>query len=165
MPRRAADQITLDPGAARVLRQFRIVFNSVRKHVRATERKAGISGAHAWALAAIGEAPSIGISGLARAMDVHQSTASNLVRHLIAEGLVVAERDGEDRRAVRLALTTPGRRALRAAPHPYAGVLPGALRQLEPRTLKRLEKDLNALIEVLAPGREGAHRPLGEKQD
>lgn len=165
MPRRAAEPVTLTPEAARVLRQFRIVFNSVRKHFRTTERKAGITGAHAWALAAIGEAPAIGIGGLAKAMDVHQSTASNLVRHLIDEGLVLAERDGEDRRAVRLALTAKGRKALQAAPHPYAGVLPGALDQLQPRTLKRLEQDLNALIEVLAPGREGAQRPLGEKRD
>lgn len=165
MPRRAAEESALAPEAARVLRQFRIVFNSVRKHFRHTERQAGVSGAHAWALAAIGEEPAIAVGGLARLMDVHPSTASNLVRHLIAEGLVQTRRDGEDRRAVRLALTPQGRKVLRAVPHPYTGVLPDALQKLPPRTLRRLEEDLGLLIEVLAPAREGAQRPLGADRD
>lgn len=148
-----------------MLRQFRIVFNSVRKHFKKTERKAGVSGAHIWALSVIGDNPSIGVGGLALALDVHQSTASNLLRGLVSEELVVSQRDEADKRAVRLAVTPKGRKVLRAAPHPYAGVLPDALLRLQPRTLKRMERDLEELIEVLDPGRRGDRRPLGEKQD
>lgn len=148
-----------------MLRQFRIVFNSVRKHFRKTERKVGVSGAHIWALSVIGDNPSIGVGGLALALDVHQSTASNLLRGLISEELVVSQKDQADKRAVQLAVTPKGRKVLRAAPHPYSGVLPDALQHLQPRTLKRMERDLNELIELLDPDREGARRPLGEKQE
>lgn len=165
MPRLSAESTAQSTDAARVLRQFRIVFNAVRKHFRVTERKAGLSGAHIWALSVIENQPSIGVGGLALAMDVHQSTASNLLRGLVAEELVVSQKDEADKRAVRLAVTPRGRRILRAAPHPYAGVLPDALQRLQPRTLKRMERDLNELIELLDPDREGARRPLGEKQE
>ena len=44
------------------------------------------------------------MNGLARAMDVHQSTASNLVRQLVQRGLVRREADPDDRRALRIEL-------------------------------------------------------------
>ena len=165
MPEPLPDESTLPADAARVLRQFRVVFNSVRKHFRTTERKAGISGAQAWALSVIGQQPSIGVNGLALVLDVHQSTASNLLRSLIADELVNAQKDENDKRAVRLALTAKGSKVLRAAPHPYSGVLPEALVSLRPATLRRLERDLNELIEALAPDRQGEKQPLGQPMD
>jgi DNA-binding MarR family transcriptional regulator len=161
MRRIQREEIKLSPQAMRVLRQFRVVFNSVRKHFRATERKAGISGAHVWALSVVKEHPQIGIGGLARAMDVHQSTASNLVRMLIAEDLVSSEKDPADKRTVRLTISARGKRVLRSAPSPYEGVLPEALQVLKAATLKRLESDLGELIGILDPDQRGAHVPLG----
>ncbi|MEZ0309494.1 MAG: MarR family winged helix-turn-helix transcriptional regulator, partial [Ramlibacter sp.] len=142
MPRKKTEELHLTPQAVRVLRQFRAVFNSVRKHFRATEQRVGISGAHVWALSAVKEHPKIGVGALAAAMDVHQSTASNLVRTLLAEELVTAEKDPADKRAVQLSISTKGRRVLRSAPNPYEGVLPQALQDLSPAALKRLERDL-----------------------
>jgi len=154
----------MSPDAVRVLRQFRMVFNSVRKHFNATERKAGISGAQAWALSVVREHPLIGVGDLARAMDVHQSTASNLVRTLIAEELVAAAKDPADGRAVQLTISAKGKRVLRSAPNPYEGVLPEALQELKSVTLKRLERDLGELIAVLDPDQTGAHIPLGRRE-
>lgn len=161
MPRSPQDEISMSPEAARVLRQFRVVFNSVRKHFRATEKKAGISGAHVWALSVVKEHPQIGVGDLARAMDVHQSTASNLVRLLVAEELIAAQKDPVDKRGVRLTISAKGKRVLRSAPNPYEGVLPEALQDLKSTTLKRLERDLAELIEVLDPDQSGAQVPLG----
>jgi DNA-binding MarR family transcriptional regulator len=154
----------MSPDAVRVLRQFRMVFNSVRKHFNATERKAGISGAQAWALSVVREHPLIGVGDLARAMDVHQSTASNLVRTLIAEELVAAAKDPADGRAVQLTISAKGKRVLRSAPNPYEGVLPEALQELKSVTLTRLERDLGELIAVLDPDQTGAHIPLGRRE-
>jgi DNA-binding MarR family transcriptional regulator len=161
MPRSSHEEVRMSPQAVRVLRQFRVVFNSVRKHFRATERKAGVSGAHVWALSLVQEHPQIAVGGLAHAMDVHQSTASNLVRLLLAEGLVAAERDPTDKRAVRLTISPKGRRILRSAPNPYEGVLPEALQELQSTTLRRMERDLAELIAILDPDQSGAHVPLG----
>ncbi len=151
---------TADP-SARVLRRFRLVFNAVKTHFRAVETKAGISGAQLWALSVVHDHPGIGVSELARAMDVHQSTASNLLRVLIDEGMVVAGRDGEDRRSVQLKTTPRGARALSKAPGPFTGVLPDALGRLDARTLARLDRDLGRLIEELGADERGAGILIG----
>ena len=162
MPRTAAAPPVDDVTAARVLRQFRLVFNSVKTHFQQVERKAGVGGAQLWALSVVHAHPGIGVTELARRMDIHQTTASNLVRQLVAAGLLVAERKGSDRRAVQLRALAAGTRVLRKAPGPFAGVLPDALVQLDAATLQRLEADLAALLAVLRPDERGAGIPLAQ---
>jgi DNA-binding MarR family transcriptional regulator len=148
--------------AGRVLRQFRIVFNAVKVHFRQVETAAGIGGAQVWALSVIQARPGIGVSELGRAMDVHQSTASNLVKPLLEREMVIAVKGKVDRRALALHLTEAGEAVLRAAPAPFSGVLPGALAGLDPRTLGRLEQDLDALITALEADRAGAEITLAD---
>ena len=93
-------------------------------------------------------------------MDIHQTTASNLVRALVEAGLVVAEKSGTDRRAVQLRTLAPAARVLRRAPGPLAGVLPEALERLDADTLLRLEADLAALLEQLHADEKAAGIPL-----
>jgi DNA-binding MarR family transcriptional regulator len=133
----------------RVLRQFRIVFNAVKSHFRQVEKTAGIAGAQLWALSVIQSRPGLSVNELARAMDVHQSTASNLVKALGARQMVEAGKNGPDRRSVTLDLTDLGRQTLDKAPMPFSGVLPDALASLDAATLARLEQDLALLIGAL----------------
>lgn len=147
---------------ARVLRQFRIVFNAVKHHFRQVEKVAGIGGAQLWALSVIGERPGIGVGELAQALNVHQTTASNLVKALVAQGLISQAKDGVDRRAVVLHLLAAGAKRLASAPQPFAGVLPDALAAMDPKTLARLERDLGALIHLLESGDDGANIPLAD---
>jgi DNA-binding MarR family transcriptional regulator len=158
---KAAAGATTDP-ATRVLRRFRLVFNAVKSHFRAVETKAGISGAQLWALSVVRAHPGIGVGELARAMDIHQSTASNLLRALVEKGLVLSGRGGSDRRAVQLQVSAKGGRLLSKAPGPFSGVLPQALARLDQRTLARLDRDLAALIEELGVDERGAGIPMSE---
>jgi DNA-binding MarR family transcriptional regulator len=80
--------------ATRVLRQFRQVFNAVKSHFRQVEKAAGIGGAQLWALSVVALQPGIGVNALARAMDIQQTTASNLVRALAGSGMLAVERKG-----------------------------------------------------------------------
>ena len=146
----------------RVLRQFRIVFNAVKNHFRQVERDAGLGGAQLWALSVIAQSPGIGVTDLARALDIHQSTASNLVRALSGRGLIASAREGQDRRGVALRTLPAADAVLQRAPVPFAGVLPDALSSLDGATLARLEHDLGALIALLAVDEADAHVPLGE---
>jgi DNA-binding MarR family transcriptional regulator len=152
----------LNEPATRVLRRFRLVFNTVKSHFRTVERKAGVAGAQVWALSVVAGEPGIGVSALARAMDVHQSTASNLIKPLLERGLLLADRSGSDRRAVHLRVTPQGARVLRKAPGPFTGVLPDALGHLDAATLARLDRDLGKLIEVLGVTPTGEKEPLGK---
>jgi len=150
-----------DP-ATRVLRRFRLVFNAVKSHFQQVEKKTGIGGAQVWALSVIRATPGLGVNDLARAMDIHQTTASNLVRALATAEMVLVERKGVDRRQVQLRILPAGTKVLRNAPGPFSGVLPEALASLDPATLKRLDRDLAQLIEALHADERAAGIPLGQ---
>ncbi len=143
--------------ASRVLRQFRQVFNAVKTHFQQVEKTAGIGGAQLWALSVIQAQPGIGVKGLAQAMDIHQTTASNLGKALIRGELASAERKGSDRRALELRVLAAGSAVLRKAPGPFAGILPQALNRLDSATLDFLERDLAILIREL-----NAHAAAGK---
>jgi DNA-binding MarR family transcriptional regulator len=149
--------------ATRVLRQFRVVFNAVKSHFRQVEREAGLGGAQLWALSVIERSPGIGVTELARALDIHQSTASNLIKALVERGLINAAREGIDRRGVALRVLPEGEQLLRKAPGPFAGVLPDALAGLDSETLARLEQDLAKLIDALAADEAAAAVPLASQ--
>ena len=168
--RSATPARTFDPLAAseigapagRVLRRFRLVFNAVRSHFQRVERRTGVGGAQVWALSVVQAHPGIGVGSLALAMDVHQSTASNLVRSLVERELIVAARGDADRRTVQLRLLPAGATLLRRAPGPASGVLPQALASLDTRTLARLDRDLGALIALLHADERAAGTPLAD---
>ena len=150
--------------ATRVLRQFRIVFNAVKTHFRQVEREAGVGGAQLWALSVIAQRPGIGVTDLSRELDIHQSTASNLIKALAERQLIIARRDGADRRSVALTMLPRGTDVLKSAPLPLAGVLPDALSSLDADTLARLEVDLAKLIAVLGPADEASAKvPLSQQ--
>lgn len=146
----------------RVLRRFRVVFNAVRTHFQQIEKELGLGGAQAWALSVVHQQPGIGVSELARSMDVHQSTASNLVRQLLARGLVATSPHESDGRAVRLSVLPDGLKLLGRWAGPYAGVLPMALEALDDETLARLDQDLGRLIDSLAVDDAAAGKPMAD---
>ncbi len=150
-----------DP-AARVLRRFRLVFNAVKTHFQQVEKKTGIGGAQLWALSIIRARPGLGVNELARAMDIHQTTASNLVKALVTAEMVLVEKKAVDRRQVQLRILPGGTKVLRKAPGPFSGVLPDALANLDPATLKRLDHDLTLLIAALHADERAAGIPLGQ---
>jgi DNA-binding MarR family transcriptional regulator len=147
--------------AALVLRKFRLVFNAVKSHFREVEKRAGVAGAQVWALSVIREQPGIGVSALARALDIHQSTASNLLKPLLEAGLVAAARAETDRRSLQLHISVKGLAVLKKAPGPASGLLPQALSQLDPQQLRRLDEDLGALIARLGADQRASKIPLG----
>ena len=148
--------------AIAVLRQFRQVFNAVKSHFQQVEKTVGMGGAQVWALSVVRDRPGIGVGALARAMSIHQSTASNLVRTLIDREMVVAVKQGTDRRAVQLNLLPAGAKVLKNSPGPFAGLLPDALKSLPAETLERLQADLSQLIVAIAADDSGAAIPLSD---
>jgi DNA-binding MarR family transcriptional regulator len=146
--------------SSQVLRRFRLVFNTVKTHFQQVEKKAGVGGAQLWALSVIHAQPGIGVNDLAKSMDVHQTTASNLVKSLVNMAMVQVAKEGPDRRAVQLYLMPAGQRVLVNAPGPFTGVLPQALSQLDEETLSRLHHDLGLLLDQLKIDEGAAQTPL-----
>ena len=148
--------------AAQVLRRFRVVFNAVRTHFRQVEKESGLGGAQVWALSLIRSQPGMGVGDVAKGMDTHQSTASNLVKLLVKKQLVTMSKSLEDKRVVELRITPAGLAVLAQIPGPFEGVLPGALGQLDASTLARLNRDLGQLIGALHADESAGHIPLAQ---
>lgn len=148
-----------DP-ALRVLRQFRLVFSAVRRHFQQVEKNAGLGGAPIWAMSLIAKNPGVRVTQLARAMDIHQSTASNLVRSLTRLGYVHSEKSATDKRVAELYPLPEGLKLLRKVPGPYTGVLPQALRELDSITLIELENHLKLLLQKLEVDERSARTPI-----
>ena len=146
--------------AAQVLRRFRVVFNAVRTHFRQVEKESGLGGAQVWALSLIRNQPGMGVGDVAKGMDTHQSTSSNLVKLLVKKQLVTMTKSLEDKRVVELRITPAGQAVLAQIPGPFEGVLPGALGQLDSSTLARLNRDLGQLIGALHADESAGHIPL-----
>jgi len=115
-----------------------------------------------WALSVIDARPGVGVGELARGMDVHQSTASNLVRGLVEAGLWF--RRAKARTGGRAAASHRAREeGTDPGAGPVRGVLPDALHRLDPKVLARLDRDLAKLIQVLGPEVKGKNVPLGDQ--
>lgn len=156
-------QTVVDPAStAQVLRRFRVVFNAVRSHFQQVENQVGLGGAQVWALGVVRDSPGIGMGALAQRMDIHQSTASNLVKTLQRKELVQLDKAPEDRRNVRLTATPAGLAVLQQVPGPFEGVLPQALGKLPAASLQRLDQDLAELIGLLKADEEAGSIPLAE---
>lgn len=148
--------------ATLVLRRFRVVFNAVRRHFQQVEKQVGLGGAQVWALNMIRDHPGIGMGGLAKSMDIHQSTASNLVKTLLRKELISMTKTPEDRRNVQLLVLPAGLQVLAQVPGPFEGVLPEALAELTPQTLQRLDHDLGELIALLKADEQAGGIPMAE---
>lgn len=146
--------------AAQVLRRFRSVFKAVRTHFRQVEKEAGLGGAQVWALNLIKNAPGIGVNDVAMGMDIHQSTASNLVKALLKKNMVTVSKSSGDKRAVELRITAQGKRICQGIQGPYEGVLPAALAKLDAATLARLNADLHRLTQELQVDDDAGGIPL-----
>lgn len=146
-----------------VLRQFRVIFGSVRNHFREVESQCGISGSQIWILRDLVQFPGIGVSELASRLSIHQSTCSQLVEKLVVAGLIAKTRSGIDQRRVGLTISKAGRDLLAKAPGPAEGVLPEALRQLPEVALETLKVNLDHLIGHLKPVNDrDAGQPLAD---
>jgi DNA-binding MarR family transcriptional regulator len=132
-----------------VLEQFRIVIKSIRRHYQSVERRAGLTGAQLWALAEVARHPGSQVGQLARALAIHQSTASNLLRRLEALGLVTRQRRGRDQRHVQLFASKKGLQALKRAPQPLIGVLQQALSDSPAASLRELHDQLARVIVLM----------------
>lgn len=144
------------------LRRFRVIFSTVKKHFQDIESKCGVSGAQLWAIAEIAGSPGLRVTELARAMSVHQSTASNLIGELERRKFIRKER-GEDQRVVRLYLTEQGNELVARAPKPMMGVLPDALQRLPEEVLNSLTANMDALIAMMQlKDNAAATKPLSD---
>ena len=159
-----ASKPSVNPGdsAAQALRQFRVLFSSARTHFRQVEKETGLGGAQVWALSLIQKNPGLGVGEVAAGMDIHQSTASNLIKVLLKKQLITLNKSAIDKRVVELRVTPEGKKALKKMPGPFEGVLPDALRRLDDTALSNLNRELAKLVRLLEADEGAGNIPLAQ---
>lgn len=146
-----------------VLKKFRLIFGSVRRHFKQIESTCGISGSQLWVLQEVVRTPGVGVSELAGRLSIHQSTCSQLVEKLVKQKLLLKQRSSEDQRRVVLVPAAAARKTLRNAPGPVEGILPGAIKAMTAGGLVQLDQALDELIRKLKLGDErDADKPLAD---
>jgi MarR family transcriptional regulator, organic hydroperoxide resistance regulator len=146
-----------------VLRNFRVIYGSVREHFRSVHKSCGISGSQLWILHEVEKSPGIGVSDLAAQLSIHQSTGSLLVEKLVRAGLLKRSKSKTDQRRVGLQLTVKGQRCVRRAPGPPEGVLPEAIASLSHAQARALLGNLRAVAaELDISVDEAADTPLSD---
>jgi DNA-binding MarR family transcriptional regulator len=134
---------------AEVLKQFRIVHQSLRRQYQATEQQSGISGVQVWVLSVIAQHPGLSVQRLSKAIAIQPSTASNLIEKMVNKGLVRRCRTAQDARATSLYATDAGLAVLSDAPTPHNGILADGLARLSADSLRQLHKHLACLISTM----------------
>lgn len=135
-----------EPAHLVTLKKLRVVIRAAQRHSAWIEKQCGVSGAQLWIMQELLETPSLRIGEIANRLAIHQTTVSNLVDDLVKRDYVLKKRDPSDQRAVLLELAEQGKNLLAEAPRPARGVLPEALRQLEPQRLAQLDEGLQGLL-------------------
>lgn len=132
-----------------ILKKLRIVIRAAQRHSGWIEKQCGVNGAQLWIMQELLESPGMRVGQIADTLAIHQTTTSNLLDGLEKRGYIVKARDPADQRAVRIALSDAGRKALQGAPAPARGLLPEALRQLDPVLAGELSIGLQGLLDSI----------------
>lgn len=128
---------------------MRTVVGALARSARSVERRTGVTTAQLFVLRQLAERDGLSLGEIAEQTLTRQSTVSVVVARLERQGLLHRNRADDDRRRLRLSLTTAGRRVLARAPVPTTGRLIAALDVLTDEQLGSLSTGLDALITAL----------------
>jgi DNA-binding MarR family transcriptional regulator len=149
MPERATSSRTTPNrkhDASAVVDALRRLFRATQEHSKAVQSRSGLSAPQLRALQLVAASPGISIGELARQMFAHPSTVSGVVDRLEVRKSVRRLADEEDRRSIRLELTSAGRSFLRRAPEPVHAGLAGALKTMPLARLAQLRETLDEVV-------------------
>jgi len=110
--------------------------------------ESGISGRQHATLRAL-EAGPLTMGGLSDLLFIGESATSELVARLEKDGFVRRDRSTDDNRVVHVSITEAGRAVADQTPLAGMPLLRERLRSLEPRELRRIERSMNRLLDLL----------------
>lgn len=131
-----------------------VAMDALRRIVRALRRAdansrgaRGVSSAQLFVLRQLRHKSSLSISDLCRATLTSQSSVSEVVARLEANGLLHRTRATDDSRRAELSLTTAGRKVLDESPEPFQETLVSALHKLSQSNQQALASGMTAWLE------------------
>jgi DNA-binding MarR family transcriptional regulator len=132
-----------------VLRSLRRIIRAVDLYNSKLRARYDLTAPQLVCLLNIVEAGSTHPAAIARSVFVSPSTTVGILDRLEARGLVVRERDRNDRRVVNVTGTTRGRKVAREAPSPLQDSLAHGLTRLPSRAQATIARSLGKVVELM----------------
>jgi DNA-binding MarR family transcriptional regulator len=121
----------------------------LHEYSRNAEKTSGLTGPQLWGLKLLANAAPLRVSELARRMYLHPATVVGILDRLEAKGLITRTRSREDRRAVEINLTPPGKEVVASAPEVAQTLLVKGLVELTDEQLSRIAEGMEILVRIL----------------
>lgn len=132
-----------------IMQSLRRIFKSIQDYSQEVSNKFGITGPQLWALKTISENEKLSLGELSKRMCLHPSTITGVVDRLERKGYVLRDRGQEDRRVIKVQLTSEGKRLVRKAPNPVQGKMIYGLRRLKKEKLNLIYDSIQELVEIV----------------
>ncbi len=134
---------------AEITDNLRRVFQVVNERSKRAERETGLTGPQLWTIKVVAESGPVKISELARRMYLHPATVGGILDRLEAKGLVERTRSRQDRRVVRVALTSQGEELVATSPEVVQGLLVTGLEHLGTDKVRNIAAGLEDMVRIL----------------
>jgi DNA-binding MarR family transcriptional regulator len=134
---------------AEIIDNLRRVFQVVNEQSKKAEKETGLTGPQLWAIKTIAQEAPIMVSEIARSMYLHPATVVGILDRLEKQGLAARIRSTEDRRVVRVELTTQGKVLVTKSPEVAQGLLVAGLEKLGSDKLKNIAQALDQMAGIL----------------
>jgi DNA-binding MarR family transcriptional regulator len=134
---------------AEALKALRSLFWAAQEDYRQLEQATGLSSAEVRALTLVAQHPGLTVSALASKMRLSLPSISNMLRHLVASGLVTRTRLEKDQRTVLLHATAQAQTQLSQSRGGGSGLLKTLIDELDDNGLQQLNGGLRAMLTQL----------------
>jgi DNA-binding MarR family transcriptional regulator len=139
------------------LEAFRRIVQTLRTSAREAEQRTGLTSAQLLALQQLVFSPGASVNDLAALTFTHQSSVSVVVRRLVTRRLVQKVASEDDRRRVRLQLTSTGAALVRRSPDPGQERLISGISSLAPAARRAFARSLSEIAQAVSAG-SGSNR-------
>ena len=155
MPRTSRSKAsTTEPSFGTTLDFLRLLWSldhALQKRSKRLAAKRGITGPQRFALRMIDHAPGIGAGALARALKMHPSTLTGVLRRLERAGLIKRQSVSGDQRRATLVLTAAGRTKVRNRAGTIEQSVSAVLGRVSSPELTRVSTFLQTLVAAIDP--------------
>ncbi len=139
---------------ARALRALRSLFWAAQEDYRQLEEITGLSPAEVRALSLVAQQPGQTVSALAASLRLSLPSVSNMLRRLVADGLITRTRLAQDQRTVLLHITPQAQLQLSQSRGGGSGLLQTLIEELDTAGLGQLNQGLQSMLQRLGPQKE-----------
>ncbi len=133
----------------RVLESLRRIIRALHLHSRKLAAEHDITAPQLLCLMTVAQEEFLGVASIARRVHLSSSTVIGILDRLESKGMVLRERDKQDRRLVNVMATERGRELVAMAPSPLQGTLVEALRQLPQLEQSTIALSLERIVDLM----------------